>query len=157
MILKKMKWISVFVLPLSFLTSCFSPSSRYTPMIPGTYLSKDTLEDQPFKQLRYTLTEISKDEFDSAETMNVIEDVGTPKSKRKYYSFIVELWMTETNEFEMITTLDIHYQQGTPMTFIGKMRFSSDYFDYEGSFTFISTNMEFGFDGYWFHCYATEN
>lgn len=100
--MKKFSVIFVLVCLLTLLFGCFRTTWHTKVIKAGIYETSDTVvfRDLTFEKIRVEIIEISKDEFENASNMDVIEDLATPSTSRKYYSIkmnIKELGKEDVN------------------------------------------------------------
>lgn len=120
--------LCLFVGLLVVLTGC--KRWHTTEIVAGIYESNNSVEfgDLTFEKIRIEIVEISKDEFNSASNMDVIEDLATPSTDRIYYA--IKLKIKELGKD------DVHY----PITYMYGGAYIGTPNKYVFSFDFIFGN-----------------
>ena len=132
----------VLVCLLILLFGCFRTTWHTKVITAGIYESSDSVEfgDLTFEKIKFEIVEISKDEFDIASNIDVIEDLATPSTDRKYYSIkmnIKELGVDDVNY--PITYVRSGGYDGIPERYV----FSFD-FSYENQINSVSVYIGVG-------------
>lgn len=126
--MKKFSMILLILALMALLTGC--KRWHIIPIKAGIYESRDSVEfgDLTFEKIRIEIVEISKDEFNNASNMDVIEDLATPSTDRKYYA--IKLKIKELGKD------DVHY----PITYMYSGAYLGTPNKYVFSFDFILGN-----------------
>lgn len=120
--------VSVYVNDYCFYANVVNP---LMPLINGIGLSIDNYNkvqgNEYFTKLKYTLKEITKEEYESAKGVNVFIDEGCNYFDiTKYLSIELCVWLNETNEYVRMDITNLKYIR-------------NDKYRYEGNFS-ISIN-----------------
>lgn len=111
------------------------------PILEGTYASYDEENTEVFSDAKFTIKEITKEEYEEANGENVFIDASTYFNEEKRYIFIeLYLYSVETEQYELATLNDLEYKEGTGHCYKGKITLNIDediYFEEDSAhFTF---------------------
>lgn len=111
------------------------------PILEGTYASYDEENTEVFSEAKFTIKEITKEEYEEANGENVFIDASTYFNEEKRYIFIeLYLYSVETEQYELATLNDLEYKEGTGHCYKGKITLNIDediYFEEDSAhFTF---------------------
>lgn len=123
--MKQFSMMFLFLALIVVLTGC--KRWHIIPIKAGIYESSDLIEfrDLTFEKIRIEIIEISKDEFNNASNMDVIEDLATPSTERKYYS--IKLYIKELGKDDVnypITYVRSGGHDGIPEQYVFSFDFS---------------------------------
>lgn len=90
------------------------------PLIEGTYTSYNEEKNETFSKGKFTIKEITKEEYEEANGVNVFIDGYIPqKDEKRYLSIELYLYSVETNQYEKVKLIDIEYSTGTGHCYYG--------------------------------------
>lgn len=114
------------LLSLMIMLICSGCGPTKKPLLEGTY-SSDKFEfrneetKDKFNQAKVTLKEITKEEYEKANGVNVFIDGYTSQiEEKRYLSIELYLYATETEQYELVTLFDIDYVENTQQVFQSK-------------------------------------
>ena len=94
------------------------------PLIEGTYTSYNEEKNETFSKGKFTIKEITKEEYEEAKGINVFIDGYIPqKDEKRYLSIELYLYSVETNQYEKVKLIDIEYSTGTGQCYYGGVYF----------------------------------
>lgn len=97
------------------------------PILEGTYVSYDERNTEVFSDAKFTIKEITKEEYEEANGENVFIDASTYFNEEKRYIFIeLYLYSVETEQYELATLNDLKYREGTGHCYDGKITLNID-------------------------------
>lgn len=141
--MRKIMAFGLLTLSLLIITSC---AVKNNCLVEGTYESIDSTESYPISQAKYILKEITEETYNSANSVNVIEDY-TYSNNHKYYSFDLFFFLDFSNSYIRIDTHSFKYVSGSPSLYKATLKYQSDIFSINEAFVFdCSTNSIFWFD-----------
>lgn len=90
------------------------------PLIEGTYTSYNEEKNETFSKGKFTIKEITKEEYEEAKGINVFIDGYIPqKDEKRYLSIELYLYSVETEQYEKVKLIDIEYSTGTGQCYYG--------------------------------------
>ena len=91
------------------------------PLIEGTYTSYNEEKNETFSKGKFTIKEITKEEYEEAKGINVFIDGSTvQKNEKRYLSIELYLYSVETEQYEKVKLIDIEYATGTGHCYYGE-------------------------------------
>ena len=92
------------------------------PLIEGTYTSYNEEKNETFSKGKFTIKEITKEEYEEAKGINVFIDGYIPqKDEKRYLSIELYLYSVETEQYEKVKLIDIEYSTGTGPCYYGEV------------------------------------
>ncbi|HAR57877.1 MAG TPA: hypothetical protein DCR62_03945 [Acholeplasmatales bacterium] len=92
------------------------------PLIEGTYTSYNEEKNETFSKGKFTIKEITKEEYEEAKGINVFIDGYIPqKDEKRYLSIELYLYSVETEQYEKVKLIDIEYSTGTGHCYYGEV------------------------------------
>ncbi len=90
------------------------------PLIEGTYTSYNEKKNETFSKGKFTIKEITKEEYEEANGINVFIDGYIPqKDEKRYLSIELYLYAVETEQYELVKLIDVKYSTGTGQCYYG--------------------------------------
>ncbi len=90
------------------------------PLIEGTYTSYNEEKNETFSKGKFTIKEITKEEYEEAKGINVFIDGSTvQKDEKRYLSIELYLYSVETEQYEKVKLIDVKYSTGTGQCYYG--------------------------------------
>lgn len=90
------------------------------PLIEGTYTSYNEEKNETFSKGKFTIKEITKEEYEEANGINVFIDGYIPqKDEKRYLSIELYLYAVETEQYELVKLIDVKYSTGTGQCYYG--------------------------------------
>lgn len=117
--MKKFSMMLLILALMALLTGCKRWHTK--EIVAGIYESNNSVEfgDLTFEKIRIEIVEISKDEFNNASNMDVIEDLATPSTDRKYYAIKLNIKELGKDDFHYpITYMYGGAYIGTPNKYV---------------------------------------
>lgn len=106
---------------LIMMLMCSGCGPTLKPLIEGTYTSYNEEKNETFSKGKLTIKEITKEEYEEANGINVFIDGYIPqKDEKRYLSIELYLYAVETNQYELVKLIDIKYSTGTGHCYYGK-------------------------------------
>ena len=91
------------------------------PLIEGTYTSYNEEKNETFSKGKFTIKEITKEEYEEAKGINVFIDGSTvQKDEKRYLSIELYLYSVETDQYELVKLIDVKYSTGTGHCYYGE-------------------------------------
>ena len=91
------------------------------PLIEGTYTSYNEEKNETFSKGKFTIKEITKEEYEEAKGINVFIDGYIPqKDEKRYLSIELYLYSVETEQYEKVKLYDWYFIEGTQQVFHSK-------------------------------------
>ena len=91
------------------------------PLIEGTYTSYNEEKNETFSKGKFTIKEITKEEYEEAKGINVFIDGYIPqKDEKRYLSIELYLYSVETEQYEKVKLIDVKYSTGTGHCYYGE-------------------------------------
>ena len=88
------------------------------PLIEGTYTSYNEEKNETFSRGKFTIKEITKEEYEEAKGINVFIDGYIPqKDEKRYLSIELYLYSVETEQYEKVKLYDWYFIEGTQQMF----------------------------------------
>ncbi len=88
------------------------------PLIEGTYTSYNEEKNETFSKGKFTIKEITKEEYEEAKGINVFIDGYIPqKDEKRYLSIEIYLYVVETDQYEKVKLYDWYFIEGTQQMF----------------------------------------
>lgn len=92
------------------------------PLIEGTYTSYNEEKNETFSKGKFTIKEITKEEYEEAKGINVFIDGYIPqKDEKRYLSIELYLYSVETEQYEKVKLIDVKYSTGTGHCYYGEV------------------------------------
>lgn len=114
------------LLSLMIMLICSGCGPTKKPLLEGTYSSdkfefRDEEIKDKFSQAKVILKEITKEEYEKANGVNVLIDGYTSQiEEKRYLSIELYLYATETEQYELVTLFDFNYVENTQQVFQSK-------------------------------------
>ena len=106
---------------LIMMLMCSGCGPTLKPLIEGTYTSYNEEKNETFSKGKLTIKEITKEEYEEANGINVFIDGYIPqKDEKRYLSIELYLYAVETNQYELVKLIDVKYSTGTGHCYYGK-------------------------------------
>ncbi|MCM1259904.1 MAG: hypothetical protein NC182_03080 [Prevotella sp.] len=129
---------------LMMMLMCSGCGPTLEPLIEGTYSSKAFNfhnEDMKgaFSEAKVTIKEITKEEYEEANGINVFIDGYTfQKDEKRYLSIELYLYSVETKQYELLNLIDIEGITGTRYYYYGKANLEIGDIVYEEDYILIA-------------------
>lgn len=94
------------------------------PILEGTYVSYDEENTEVFSNAKFSIKEITKEEYEEANGENVFIDASTylkDEDEKRYLFIELYLYSVETKQYELATLNDLDYRVGTGHCYSGKI------------------------------------
>ena len=109
------------LLSLMIMLFCSGCVPEMKPILEGTYVSYDEENNTTFSKSKFTIKEITKEEYEDANGINVFIDGSTHQRQEKIYlSIEFYLYSVETEEYENVTLSNLSYTMGTKHCYNGE-------------------------------------
>ena len=91
-----------------------------TCALPISYTSYNEEKNETFSKGKFTIKEITKEEYEEAKGINVFIDGYIPqKDEKRYLSIELYLYSVETEQYEKVKLIDVKYSTGTGQCYYG--------------------------------------
>ena len=114
------------LLSLIFVLMCSGCGPTKKPLLEGTFYSievsskNEDMKDK-FSEAKVTIKEITKEEYEEANGVNVLIDGYTSQiEEKRYLSIELYLYAIETAQYELVTLYELHFLEGTQQMFHSK-------------------------------------
>ena len=114
------------LLSLIFVLMCSGCGPTKKPLLEGTFYSievsskNEDMKDK-FSEAKVTIKEITKEEYEEANGVNVLIDGYTSQiEEKRYLSIELYLYAIETAQYELVTLYELHFLEGTQQRFHSK-------------------------------------
>ena len=105
------------------------------PIETGEYYAEGEKENKFFKKAKLEMYEITKEEYELANGINVFEDATyRGKENHRYLSIKIYVYSEETQNYELVTLSEIKFAEGTPHCYDGKSYLKIGDTEYSGNF-----------------------
>lgn len=122
--------ISIFVLLI-----CAGCVPTLYPIETGEYYAEGEKENKVFKKAKLEIYEITKEEYELANGINVFEDATyRGKENHRYLSIKIYVYSEETQNYELVTLSEIKFIEGTPQGYLGKSYLKIGDIEYNGGY-----------------------
>ena len=122
--------ISIFMLLIC--AGCVPP---LYPIETGEYYAEGEKENKVFKKAKLEIYEITKEEYELANGINVFEDATyRGKENHRYLSIKIYVYSEETQNYELVTLSEIKFIEGTPQGYLGKSYLKIGDIEYNGGY-----------------------
>ena len=144
--------ISIFMLLI-----CAGCVPTLYPIETGEYYADGEKENKFFKKAKLEMYEITKEEYELANGINVFEDATyRGKENHRYLSIKIYVYSEKTQNYELVTLSEIKFAEGTPHCYNGKSYLKIGDIEYNGGYRaaldYFSTSKDIGLftdqDGY---------
>lgn len=114
------------LLSLMIMLFCSGCGPTKKPLLEGTYSSNkfrfhNEERKNEFSQAKVTIKEITKEEYEEANGVNVFIDGYTSQvEEKRYLSIELYLYAIETDQYEMVTLYMLHFVENTQQVFHSK-------------------------------------
>lgn len=108
---------------LMIMLLCSGCELKREPLLEGTYVSYDEKNTEVFSDAKFTIKEITKEEYELANGENVFIDAASPyyKDEKIYLSIELYLYAIETEQYEFATLTELEFKDGTNQYYKGKI------------------------------------
>lgn len=131
--------ISIFMLLI-----CAGCVPKLNPIETGEYYADGEKENKVFKKAKLEMYEITKEEYELANGINVFEDATyRGKENHRYLSIKIYVYSEETQNYELVTLSEIKFAEGTPHCYNGKSYLKIGDTEYSG---YYDAALAFGID-----------
>ena len=113
------------LLSLMIMLFCSGCGPTKKPLLEGTYSSNkfrfhNEERKNEFSQAKVTIKEITKEEYEEANGVNVFIDGYTSQiEEKRYLSIELYLYAVETEQYELVKLIDVKYSTGTGQCYYG--------------------------------------
>mgnify|MGYP003204573909 FL=1 len=122
--------ISIFMLLI-----CAGCVPKLNPIETGEYYADGEKENKVFKKAKLEIYEITKEEYELANGINVFEDATyRGKENHRYLSIKIYVYSEETQNYELVTLSEIKFAEGTPQGYLGKSYLKIGDTEYNGGY-----------------------
>jgi hypothetical protein len=123
--IRKILLLFIVICLLSMVTSCKRWHTK--EIVEGTYETRDVIMNGDFilGKVKIEFIELSKDDYDVSEGIDVLDDLASPRDNHKYYQ--VKLSIQKTDEDE------VYY----PLQFLGGNAINGNPNEYRFSFEYV--------------------
>ena len=122
--------ISIFMLLI-----CAGCVPTLYPIETGEYYAEGEKENKFFKKAKLEMYEITKEEYELANGINVFEDATyRGKENHRYLSIKIYVYSEETQNYELVTLSEIKFIEGTPQGYLGKSYLKIGDTEYNGGY-----------------------
>ena len=122
--------ISIFMLLI-----CAGCVPKLNPIETGEYYADGEKENKFFKKANLEMYEITKEEYELANGINVFEDTTyRGRENHRYLSIKIYVYSEETQNYELVTLSEIKFIEGTPQGYLGKSYLKIGDIEYNGGY-----------------------
>ena len=122
--------ISIFMLLI-----CAGCVPKLNPIETGEYYAEGEKENKVFKKAKLEIYEITKEEYELANGINVFEDATyRGRKNHRYLSIKIYVYSEETQNYELVTLSEIKFIEGTPQGYLGKSYLKIGDIEYNGGY-----------------------
>ena len=122
--------ISIFMLLI-----CAGWVPKLNPIETGEYYADGEKENKVFKKAKLEIYEITKEEYELANGINVFEDATyRGRENHRYLSIKIYVYSEETQNYELVTLSEIKFIEGTPQGYLGKSYLKIGDIEYNGGY-----------------------
>ena len=124
--------IAISIIMLLICAGCVPP---LYPIETGEYYADGEKENKFFKKAKLEMYEITKEEYELANGINVFEDATyRGKENHRYLSIKIYVYSEETQNYELVTLSEIKFAEGTPHCYNGKSYLKIGDIEYNGGY-----------------------
>ena len=124
--------IAISIIMLLICAGCVPP---LYPIETGEYYAEGEKENKFFKKAKLEMYEITKEEYELANGINVFEDATyRGKENHRYLSIKIYVYSEETQNYELVTLSEIKFIEGTPQGYLGKSYLKIGDIEYNGGY-----------------------
>ena len=124
--------IVISIIMLLICAGCVPP---LYPIETGEYYAEGEKENKVFKKAKLEIYEITKEEYELANGINVFEDATyRGKENHRYLSIKIYVYSEETQNYELVTLSEIKFIEGTPQGYLGKSYLKIGDTEYNGGY-----------------------
>ena len=124
--------IAISIIMLLICAGCVPP---LYPIETGEYYADGEKENKFFKKAKLEMYEITKEEYELANGINVFEDATyRGKENHRYLSIKIYVYSEETQNYELVTLSEIKFIEGTPQGYLGKSYLKIGDIEYNGGY-----------------------
>ena len=122
--------ISIFMLLI-----CAGCVPTLYPIETGEYYADGEKENKFFKKAKLEMYEITKEEYELANGINVFEDATyRGRENHRYLSIKIYVYSEKTQNYELVTLSEIKFIEGTPQGYLGKSYLKIGDIEYNGGY-----------------------
>ena len=122
--------ISIFMLLI-----CAGCVPTLYPIETGEYYADGEKENKFFKKAKLEMYEITKEEYELANGINVFEDATyRGRENHRYLSIKIYVYSEKTQNYELVTLSEIKFAEGTPHCYNGKSYLKIGDIEYNGGY-----------------------
>ena len=122
--------ISIFMLLI-----CAGCVPKLNPIETGEYYADGEKENKFFKKAKLEMYEITKEEYELANGINVFEDATyRGRENHRYLLIKIYVYSEETQNYELVTLSEIKFIEGTPQGYLGKSYLKIGDIEYNGGY-----------------------
>ena len=122
--------ISIFMLLI-----CAGCVPTLYPIETGECYAEGEKENKFFKKAKLEMYEITKEEYELANGINVFEDATyRGKENHRFLSIKIYVYSEETQNYELVTLSEIKFIEGTPQGYLGKSYLKIGDTEYNGGY-----------------------
>ena len=122
--------ISIFMLLI-----CAGCVPKLNPIETGEYYADGEKENKVFKKAKLEIYELTKEEYELANGINVFEDATyRGRENHRYLSIKIYVYSEETQNYELVTLSEIKFIEGTPQGYLGKSYLKIGDIEYNGGY-----------------------
>ena len=124
--------IAISIIMLLICAGCVPP---LYPIETGEYYAEGEKENKVFKKAKLEIYEITKEEYELANGINVFEDATyRGRENHRYLSIKIYVYSEETQNYELVTLSEIKFIEGTPQGYLGKSYLKIGDTEYNGGY-----------------------
>ena len=124
--------IAISIIMLLICAGCVPP---LYPIETGEYYAEGEKENKVFKKAKLEMYEITKEEYELANGINVFEDATyRGRENHRYLSIKIYVYSEETQNYELVTLSEIKFIEGTPQGYLGKSYLKIGDTEYNGGY-----------------------
>jgi len=114
---------------------CAGCVPKLNPIETGEYYADGEKENKVFKKAKLEIYEITKEEYELANGINVFEDATyRGRENHRYLSIKIYVYSEETQNYELVTLSEIKFIEGTPQGYLGKSYLKIGDIEYNGGY-----------------------
>ena len=125
----------LIAISIVMLLICAGCVPKLDPIETGEYYADGEKENKVFKKAKLEIYEITKEEYELANGINVFEDATyRGKENHRYLSIKIYVYSEETQNYELVTLSEIKFIEGTPQGYLGKSYLKIGDIEYNGGY-----------------------
>ena len=125
----------LITISIIMLLICAGCVPKLNPIETGEYYAEGEKENKVFKKAKLEIYEITKEEYELANGINVFEDATyRGKENHRYLSIKIYVYSEETQNYELVTLSEIKFIEGTPQGYLGKSYLKIGDTEYNGGY-----------------------